>query len=244
MEGRERNNQVVHDRRPPRFRKRAFVLAILWIVVAAALNYVVAWWCILKAPDWRLLPAARKLNETQAQEFARSIVADFDPQLRNAHASVWTFFGFTHTYGGISCPDALDMVVIQRDAGWPLHALRSTNRFPPGLRSPKPGGFELSPSLRIESLEAGIEWRGSVPRLGVTRRLPLQPLWLGFLANAGVYTTCLLTLTLGAPHDVRRLRAAVRRRRGRCAQCAYDLRGIAVDVCPECGHATRRPSRA
>ncbi|HEY7115307.1 MAG TPA: hypothetical protein VH475_01905 [Tepidisphaeraceae bacterium] len=40
----------------------------------------------------------------------------------------------------------------------------------------------------------------------------------------------------------RRLRAARRHEGGLCEQCGYDLRGLASDRCPECGHLVAAPS--
>jgi hypothetical protein len=69
------------------------------------------------------------------------------------------------------------------------------------------------------------------------RILPLRPIWPGFLFNTLIYAAALwgLLFTPGV------LRRTVRRRRGRCTRCAYDLRGIEHDVCPECGESVPRP---
>ncbi len=70
-------------------------------------------------------------------------------------------------------------------------------------------------------------WPGDPP---VT--LPYRPLWGAFAANTGVYAAAWWVL-LVAPGEVRR---ALRRRRGRCASCGYDLSGLpGGTTCPECG---------
>jgi len=66
------------------------------------------------------------------------------------------------------------------------------------------------------------------------RMLPLRPIWPGFLANTAFYAIALWLLTLGPV----RLRRCLRRHRGRCVACGYDLRGTAHERCPECGAAT------
>lgn len=61
--------------------------------------------------------------------------------------------------------------------------------------------------------------------------LPLRPIWPGFLVNsalAGILLWALWTL----PGVLRR---TIRRRRGLCLRCGYDLRGRADAPCPECG---------
>jgi hypothetical protein len=69
------------------------------------------------------------------------------------------------------------------------------------------------------------------------RVLPLGIIWPGFAINTVFYAAVLWVL-FAAPGAVRRF---VRRRRGRCTRCGYDLRGHALagpsaDLrCPECG---------
>ena len=63
------------------------------------------------------------------------------------------------------------------------------------------------------------------------RSLPLQPLWPGFAVNTIFYAAILWLLTLG-PFTARRM---IRRKRGHCIKCGYDLRGDVSSGCPECG---------
>ncbi len=64
--------------------------------------------------------------------------------------------------------------------------------------------------------------------------LPLRPIWPGFAINTIFYAAILWLLTLG-PFNARRF---IRRKRGLCINCGYDLRGAEHEVCPECGAAT------
>ncbi len=61
--------------------------------------------------------------------------------------------------------------------------------------------------------------------------LPLRPVWPGFAINTIFYATILWLLTLG-PFTARRF---IRRKRGLCIKCGYDLRGTAQMICSECG---------
>jgi hypothetical protein len=61
--------------------------------------------------------------------------------------------------------------------------------------------------------------------------MPLIPDWPPFLASVAFYGV----LTFVIPAGWRALVHRRRRRRGRCIQCGYDLRG-GSNRCPECGH--------
>ncbi len=63
------------------------------------------------------------------------------------------------------------------------------------------------------------------------RGIPLLPIWPGFAINTVFYATILWLLTLG-PFTARRM---IRRNRGHCIKCGYDLRGDFSAGCPECG---------
>ncbi len=67
------------------------------------------------------------------------------------------------------------------------------------------------------------------------RALPYAPLWPGFAINT-VFYAVILWLLFAAPFALRR---RLRRKRGLCPACGYDLRGRGGNspVCPECGKA-------
>lgn len=64
------------------------------------------------------------------------------------------------------------------------------------------------------------------------RKIPLFPLWPGFLLNAIVWGFPVLLVPL-----VNGRRRARRTRRGLCVRCGYDLRSGSLTICPECGPA-------
>ena len=61
--------------------------------------------------------------------------------------------------------------------------------------------------------------------------LPIKPIWSGFAINTIFYGAILWLLSLG-PSATGRL---IRRKRGRCIKCGYNLRGTSGGGCPECG---------
>ncbi len=63
------------------------------------------------------------------------------------------------------------------------------------------------------------------------RALPLRPMLPGFAVNTLLYGT-LLWLVIPGPFALRR---HIRRKRGLCVACGYDLRHADHAACPECG---------
>lgn len=61
--------------------------------------------------------------------------------------------------------------------------------------------------------------------------LPASPLWGGLAVNTAVYGAAWYPL-LALPGLVL---ARLRRRKGKCGACGYDMRGLAASTCPECG---------
>ena len=112
--------------------------------------------------------------------------------------------------------------IIYDARGWPFVAMRCEVVFPIGGAQGQEyitGGMRISP--RAGALR---EWLSF-------RVLPIRPVWPGFLLDSGFYAS-LAFLVNGV---LRRLRLVLRRNRGLCPACAYDLRGNVVDGCPECG---------
>ena len=68
-------------------------------------------------------------------------------------------------------------------------------------------------------------------RLPADRRLPVHPIWIGFIIDSIFYAAILWILTLNAAL-LNRYRRLVR---GRCPNCGYDLRGDSGGGCSECG---------
>lgn len=114
--------------------------------------------------------------------------------------------------------------------GWPLPALQWTTSDADSTWKPASWG---TMSLR----EA---WRGGLPQstpglsTGDPRRVPLRPTRAGFVADVAFYSL----VAWGSVEGARRTRLALRRKRGACEGCGYDLCGLAPGraTCPECGH--------
>lgn len=116
--------------------------------------------------------------------------------------------------------------------GWPAPALRwETLNFRPMYDDQARG--------RIAEIQAAFDDRAGWARgivVGPPRppsqqplRLPVSPIWSGLLVDSAAYGAVGWLVVFG-PGALRRLS---RRRRGACAGCGYDLRGLTP--CPECG---------
>jgi hypothetical protein len=105
--------------------------------------------------------------------------------------------------------------------GWPAYSMQCKSMFDDKKNAwVCEGGKLLRP-----------KWKFSSPPTS-----PLRPIWPGFAINTVFYAAVLWVL-LALPGAVRRF---VRRKRGRCTRCGYDLRGQVADdkrqiFCPECG---------
>lgn len=118
-------------------------------------------------------------------------------------------------------------VRVEDARGWPFLALWCSLDEAAiqgvGGGDPAPGGIRLSRP-------------GPKATPGHFRALPMRPIWSGLARNTAVYAgawlAVLLVLRLG--------QRILRRIRGRCLACGYDVRGLAC--CPECGRPRSGPA--
>ena len=115
--------------------------------------------------------------------------------------------------------------ITQTARGWPMLAMRY-ERWSQG----KPWRFPNPRPPPVVGMVGGFDLRCGGPS-GPNVILPLQPVWVGFLGNTLCYASAWWGLC-STPAPIRRW---VRRRRGQCPTCGYDLRGNVAEGCPECG---------
>lgn len=114
--------------------------------------------------------------------------------------------------------------------GWPKLSLWSGYEF----QNP----YSNMPTVTIKS---GIRISGDTFYRFHTKipwTLPLHPIWPGFAINTIFYSAILWLLIL-APFTARQM---IRRKRGRCIKCGYDLRGRSEGGCSECGWGREKTS--
>ncbi len=107
--------------------------------------------------------------------------------------------------------------------GWPLRAMMWWADMKSNPLTGATLAVTVEHGLDLSNLAVTPEFRSA---------LPVKPIWPGFAINTAFYAAILWMLTLG-PFTARRI---VRRKRGHCIQCGYNLRGHSGGgVCPECG---------
>ncbi len=114
-------------------------------------------------------------------------------------------------------------------AGWPYLACvgEATVRLAPNSLT-KTLSVQVS-GIKLSTFGPGAEYR----------LLPLKPLWPGFWLNTILYAVVTAALWLSIAEGSCRLHRILRRKRGLCIKCGYDLRGHSGgEVCPECGATT------
>jgi DNA-directed RNA polymerase subunit RPC12/RpoP len=197
------------------------------VVCGVVLTIGVAWGCLLWAPpvDARPKPQFMRGGHPVAESMSR--FGEFDG-----------YAVFEHRGAGWK----LDHVLASRSrdrrtepykenslthvsAGWPWLCLEGERR----TINAKTTDWQLAV---LPSLPGANGMRGS--------HTPLQPRWPAFISNTAVFAAFALALVMFAMAGKR----SYRRCRGRCVDCAYDLRALpSADGqirCPECGKLVRR----
>jgi hypothetical protein len=205
---------------------------VLFLLLGAAVNVAVAWMAaiVMPWPEGRLrwsgevsgagVHAIRHesfaLHWTITSVFSRSELefgcGVVDPKERLA-ARLDEVVPLWLTQDGL--PQHREMIA----AGWPMKSAYCL-----GER----GSLPVGPHVRQ------MAWRWFKMQMPASF-VPARPLWAGFAMNTLFYAVILFALIRG-PFMARR---ALRRRRGLCVDCGYDLRGRGPDhvACPECGAA-------
>lgn len=114
------------------------------------------------------------------------------------------------------------------EVGWPFAAL--------SCRSPRIS--IASATLAAQVTISGRDLEGGFPlpdrvRAGARewRALPYQPIWIGLILDVLVFGIAWMAILRGSGP----VRSWIRRFRGRCPTCGYDVRAQFEAGCPECG---------
>ncbi len=217
--------------------KRRLTQFVLFLLLGAIVNVAVAWTCVVTVPI-ALRPAETTIRQVSAdyqqvqciqRAFGRTreswverytwpVLIDYERAFAlGGGAASWERTGWPMR--ALFCSISANAMIYRTDGGEEVFAAGSDGQVDAGI--------ELSPEQFSLSIDSVATWRA----------LPLRPIWPGFAINTIFYAT-VLSLLWSSPFVVRRL---IRRKRGHCIKCGYDLRGTSGGggVCPECGATTR-----
>ena len=190
--------------------RRPLLTILIFLLAGAVVNVGVAW-TITAVPKWR-----RRATSEIKVEWPRP-VPDHWPERANHRILIrnfgWRYDQYQDIWNGV-------FVIHIVSAGWPCLALESEYWIDGPKRVRSPWGITLP-----------LDIFGFGPRS--FKKLPGRPIWPGFLFNTLFYAA-ILWLVIPGPFALRRL---IRRRRGLCPACGYDLRHGEHEACPECGLA-------
>ena len=216
--------------------KRRLTKLVVFLLLGAIVNLAVAWGFVLGVPlanrpgDFqftRNLPGKEEQRYTQGMPgrtrinwityeieevegyFDASVVWAYSVRTDDARSGSYELAGWP--LRGLACFNTSSWMIL-RPGGWGI-----TNAY--GRSKAHFGNGEIDGGLRLEA------------EIIIWRALPYRPIWPGFAINTIFYAIILWLLTLG-PFTARRM---IRRKRGLCIKCGYDLRSDFEQGCPECG---------
>lgn len=114
--------------------------------------------------------------------------------------------------------------------GWPMYAMWCSYYTMPWEKDEN-GKRHFDPAEYEAVLQIPESLQQLSPITLENHHLPLQPIALGFAGNTVLYSSVWWIALIG----IARARRHLRRAQGKCICCAYDLRGITSERCPECG---------
>lgn len=192
---------------------------LLFLLVGALANVGVAW----VGAVWTLGFHQRRHPSARSVQIGRALWTKYAPE-DAAEAPEVTIFGANFA-GEFCLINAESETVIAsmpfECTGWPLKsfaALAVGSLRPPAVKYSE---FEVIGDIALDWNDGG----GPL--------LPYLPVWRGIVINTVFYGAMFWLMVFSWPVG----RRIIRKRRGRCLWCGYDLRGTEHDRCPECGRA-------
>jgi hypothetical protein len=197
--------------------KRAIKHVVVFALLGVVMSYAVAWSLAITTCPFAVTPPSN-LNATE--EIIGPFIEPSGSLVKMEWSGATVLANFSHeTFEGefnaviprwVTPLDRRKQYVVAQ--GWPARSFHWSANL-----KEKPAGHVL------------VKGRSFIHTLGY------QPYWPGLLINTAFFGSILALLWFSRrwPGMVRR---TIRRRRGLCVRCAYDLRGSSVGgTCPECG---------
>ncbi len=229
-------------------KRRLFKFA-LFILLGAIVNLSVAWGCALSMKPGKLDTQERVGGSMKGPDHMLWMIVEYRGL---GHVRIWSNWldpgvGVANTPGWLDDP-AEPLVpewapflspsyeppvqayhnYVTHACGWPYISMWGAVKV---IKQPQLElGFKSTVST-VFAMELDPDMANDPNYCRDLRLLPLHPLWPGFAINTFSYAAILWLLILG-PFTARR---KIRRKRGMCIKCGYDLRGTDHNKCPECG---------
>ena len=215
--------------------KRRLTKLVVFLVLGAVVNVGVAWGCELST-TWTVTIGRINLDQEEVvwpkylddAKWPPPVVAYRD-KVEGVGVRFTEMSSFAGSYDGRDEKFMLGVL----EYGWPF---RSMEVHWPMVFGPHQDA-RMSETLERAGWYRGLTPPDFVPVYGPrgAHGLPIVPVAGGFSINTILYASA-LWIVFGAPLTLHRvIRRLLRRKRGRCIKCAYDLRGAEHEVCPECG---------
>ena len=196
--------------------KRRLTKLAVFLLLGAVINIAVAWGCALWAERITVESGIQPAAEILLQD--RLPITAFGQTTYDSNQELgfgYFFMRATVTQYEPNSGKSRTCTIHLHQHGWPMLALTGEHRF---------GYYVRIDGLR--TLFFAPDWGDQPPRF-----FAYGPMPLGFVVNSMAYTLLLCLLLLGPPA----LRRVIRRKRGWCINCGYDLRGEFSAGCSECG---------
>ena len=238
--------------------KRCLTKLVVFLLLGAIVNVAVAWGCAAWMPLVSIPGGVQNylVSQDEALWWARWVPNGFISRpVVSSRASTWGLraayvsaeradrsitlttdaTGLVTGITGAPAPNPVyfDHVMFIR-SGWPLSAFQGARwimgkgqRGQPRLAA----ALEIPPASGSATMVNAVAYDRPSARGGEYRIIPTAVMPIGFAVNTLIYGVLLWLLALGSFA----MRRHIRRKRGLCLRCGYDLRGAEHDVCPECG---------
>jgi hypothetical protein len=209
--------------------KRRIVLILIFLLAGAVVNVAVAWGCVVFYTDNSTMILPEGEFDSDDWPSPPPTGFSFNPttiEVETATGVDYLVLGTSWNAGTLVRP----AFAIFLQVGWPCR----TARGEVWVRRDQDESGNYLPTRRFLRgvLDARIK--------DILPPLPYIPLWTGFAFNT-VFYAAILWLLIPGPFALRRL---VRRRRGLCPACGYDLKHAEHESCPECGGGLKKPAAA
>ena len=200
-------------------------MVAIFLLLGAVVNVAVAWsQAVIPWPKQEPLQLTEEETLALWDHYVRSETLVVNLQGYRWKAPCADLQGVVGEYGSDTDWMPAEMCSILR-GGWPMRCLEGETFYYGGTLAT---GLPETHAVSLVSLPRHI---GSIPLPAGTHLLPLRPRWLGFVVDTAFYAL-ILWLPIRGPFALRR---HIRRKRGLCVACGYDLRHADHAACPECG---------